>query len=447
MSAEFTPKAIWPLTKRTFNEWLEDKVPKMSAALAYYITVSLAPLLVITLKVVGVFFGAKAASTQVHDQIASLTGGQIANAMQDIIARAGQPGSGTIATILSIVIALFGASGVFGELQDSLNTIWEVRPKPNRGIWGIIRDRFLSMTMVLGCAFLLLVSMFISTAITGVSGALLHSIFGGDGMTTKIIGFIIDLIISTAVITALFAAIFKVLPDVKISWGDVAMGAFVTAVLFQIGKYALGVYFAKAAPGSAYGAAGSIVALLLWVCYSGYILFFGAEFTQVYANEYGTRIVPSKNAEPLTEDMRRQAGIPHDQPKATTREGLTSSRPEGARPATGAAPKPHPQPMPPRRRRYRRQPTPRVTADHHSYVVRYLPVLAGVVLGRFAWKRYHEAQPTAQSLKNQWTDAGLKWKKLVSLFGSDTPTRYTKTHGPAGRKGPSWSDLIRQTAK
>jgi membrane protein len=447
MPAEMSAKAIWPLTKRTFNEWLEDKVPKMSAALAYYITVSLAPLLVITLKIVGVAFGPKAASTQVHDQIASLTGPQVAEALQATIAYAGKPGSGTFATILSIIIALFGASGVFGELQDSLNTIWEVRAKSDRGIWGIIQDRFLSMTMVLGCAFLLLVSMFVSTALTSVSSGFLHMMFGADGMTSRIIGFTLDLCLSTAVVTALFAAIFKVLPDVKIAWKDVWLGAFVTAVLFQIGKYALGVYFAKAAPGSAYGAAGSIVALLLWTCYSAYILFFGAEFTQVYANEYGTRIVPSKNAEPLTEDMRKQAGIPHGEPKTQTRGGLTSSRPVGQPSATGVAPPAPPRPRRIAPRRRRRQPTPRVTGDHRSYVVRYLPMLAGVVLGRFAWKHYHEAQPTAQSLKNQWTDAGLKWKKLASLFVSDSPKRYTMTHGPTGRKGASWSDLVGETSK
>jgi membrane protein len=417
MPADINIKSIWPLLKRTFNEWFEDKVPKMSAALAYYVAVSLAPLLVIIVKVVGVVFGPKAAAGQLHGQIASLAGPQVAEATQEAIVKAGHPGSGTLATILSIIVAMFAASGVFGELQDSLNTIWEVRPKPDRGIMGTIGDRFFSMTMVLGCAFLLLVSMAASTVLTRISDGLLGMLFGTDGRTAMIIGYAIDFWFSFAVITVVFAAIYKVLPDAQIGWRDVWLGAIVTAILFQIGKYGLSLYLAKAAPGSAYGAAGSFVALLLWVCYSAYILFLGAEFTQVYANEYGTRIVPSANAEPLTEEMRRQAGIPHDEPKMVTRQGLTSSQPRSRKRCESA-------------RRNHLQRRVYASSEHRSYVLRFLPVAAGVVVGRFAWKRYHHEQPTGQSLKQQWIDAAMNWKRLATSFVSDSPRRYAKMNLP-----------------
>ena len=299
MAGKLGTHDIWPLAKETFSQWMEDKVPKMAAALAYYTAISIAPLLVITIKVLGMMLGPKAASHQLQGELASLTDPRIADALQGAIEKAGAPGAGTWATIISIIVALFGASGVFAELQDSLNTIWEVRPKPNRGIMGMIRDRFLSITMVLGVAFLLLVSMFISTMITGVSGMIMSHILGKESVVAHAIAIFLDICISTAVVSVLFAAIFKMLPDVEIDWPDVGMGALVTAILFQIGKYGLGIYLTKATPESAYGVAGSLVAVLIWVYYSSQILFFGAEFTKVYADEYGSRIVPSKNAEPL----------------------------------------------------------------------------------------------------------------------------------------------------
>lgn len=431
MPEKLTARAVWPLMKRTAAEWSEDKVPKMAAALAYYTAIAIAPLLIITIKVIGVALGPKAATDQLRGQLAQFTDPQIAAALQEAIQKAGEPGSGLRATMISVIIALFGASGVFGELQDSLNTVWEVRPRPERGIKGIIRDRFLSMTMVLGSAFLLLVSMFVSSVITGVSSALISHTIGTDGVTAKAIAFVIDLCLSTAVVTVLFAAIFRVLPDVRIAWKDVWLGAFVTALLFQVGKYALSLYLTKASPASAYGAAGSIVAVLVWVYYSAQILYFGAEFTQVYANQYGTRIVPSPNAEPLTEEMRQQAGVPHDtpaKPPAAKQHPSASTAPRHRRPR----PRAHPRPI-----------SPALAArDRHSYVARYLPVFAGVVLGRFAWKRWHEPQPTSQTIKQEWAQAMQKWKKLASLFVSNTAQRYAATHGPAGRNGKSWSELV-----
>jgi YihY family inner membrane protein len=214
--------------------------------------------------------------------------------------------------VFSILLLILGASGVFGELQDSLNTIWEVKPKPGLGIGGWIRTRFLSMAAVLGIAFLLLVSLFVSTLVTGISGRVMGAIFG-DGTVAKVIGFLIDFVLSSAVITLLFAGMFKLLPDVKIQWRDVWSGAILTAVLFQIGKYLLSWYLGRESATSNFGPAGSaaasFVALLIWVYYSGWILFYGAEFTQVYAKTYGSNIVPSEHAEPMTAEARRQQGM------------------------------------------------------------------------------------------------------------------------------------------
>jgi len=282
--------SYWQIVKQAFSEWSEDKVPKLSASLAFFSMLALAPMIVISLKLLSVFLGAKAASGQLQNQVSAMAGQQVAQGIQTTMQAANKPGSGIIATVISVVIALWGAASLFGELQDSFNTIWEVKPKPNQGIMAWIKNRFFSMTMVMGVAFMLLVSMFVSTMITGVSGWFIGHIFGTDGTASKVIAFLIDFVVSTGIITVLFATMFKYLPDVKIEWHDVWVGGLVTAVLFQIGKYVLGVYLGKAAPGSAYGAAGSLVALLIWVYYSGFILYFGAEFTQVYARK-GGRVV------------------------------------------------------------------------------------------------------------------------------------------------------------
>jgi membrane protein len=302
----------WQLGKQTFSEWSEDKAPKMAAALAYFTILSVVPMLVIIVKVVSIRYGNQAAADHLHDQLASLTDRNVADSLRDLIPKNNGAGQGTIAALLSLVISLIGASGVFAELQDSLNTIWEVRPKPNRGILGMIRDRFLSISMVFGIAFLLLVTMVVSSLITAASQWILANTLGLSGSTNHlaaIVTFIIDIIVSTAVVTVLFAAMFKVLPDATIRWSDVWLGAGVTSILFQIGKYGLSLYIGLSKPGVAYGIAGSLVVLLVWVYYSAWILFLGAEFTQVYANKFGSKIVPSENAEPLTKDMRAQMGV------------------------------------------------------------------------------------------------------------------------------------------
>ena len=300
------PKVIVELLQETFQEWQEDKASRLAAALAYYTAFAIAPLLIIAIAIAAVVFGQEAAQGGIFQQLKDLIGPEGAAAVETMIENSRKPAEGTIATIISVVVLLFGASGVFGQLQDSLNTIWEVAPKPGRGVMGFIKDRFLSFTMVLGIGFLLLVSLILSAVLAVLSN------FLGDlipGLT--LLWTILNFLLSFGVVTVLFALIYRFLPDAKIAWGDVWFGAAITALLFTIGKSLIGLYLGNSSVGSTYGAAGSFVVLLLWVNYSAQILFFGAEFTQVYANKYGSRIVPTKNAIPVTEEATAQQGIPH----------------------------------------------------------------------------------------------------------------------------------------
>ena len=297
------PSGVWRLIRQTFREWSEDKAPQLGAALAFYTALSIAPLLVITLGIVSFFFGNEAAGGQITQQLGALVGEEGGNAIEDMITSANKPKEGAVATMLSVVTLLFGASGVFGQLQTALNAIWEVKPKSDRGIWGFVRDRFLSFTMVMGMAFLLLVSLVITASI-----ASLGSFLGNPPDSLKWIAQAVNLMVSFCVITLLFAMMFKLLPDVKMAWRDVWLGAILTAALFTIGKFAIGLYLGRSSMASSYGVAGSFVVLLVWVYYSAQILFFGAELTQVYANQFGSRIVPDENAEPLNEADRGEQG-------------------------------------------------------------------------------------------------------------------------------------------
>ncbi|HVG03225.1 MAG TPA: YihY/virulence factor BrkB family protein [Nitrospira sp.] len=285
------PSQLWSFLKDTFAAWNRDKVPRHGAALAYYTVLSLVPLLVVIIAMIGLIFGREAAQGYILEQIGSLVGPQSAEAIKEMIQRASQPSTGIVATLIAAVTLLAGASGVFAQLQDSLNSLWGVEPKEGRGIWGVIRDRFISVGALLGTGFLLLVSLVMSAAVSAFG-----KWFGGWLPAPEIVLQGLELVISLAVVTGLFALIFKVLPDAKVVWGDVWVGAFLTALLFTIGKFAIGLYLGKSDVGSAYGAAGSLVILLVWVYYSSQILLFGAEFTQVYANKLGSRIVPSDNA-------------------------------------------------------------------------------------------------------------------------------------------------------
>jgi membrane protein len=294
--------SYWQMIKQTFAEWSEDKATRLSAALAFYTMLSLGPLLILTLKIVSKIYvqNPEAGRAKVEALFGSATGGQATgggetkvNLVTELINNAGQHGEGFWASVISGLILLFSASGVFGELQNSMNTIWEVKPKAGRGIMGIIKDRFFSFTLVIGTAFLLLVSLVISAVLTAIS----ERVMPGQGWLWQIV----NVAVSLAVITGLFALMFKYLPDVKIGWRPVLVGAALTAILFTIGKQLLSWYFARGATG-AYGTFGSLVAVLLWVYYTGQIVFLGAEFTQVYARATGERIITSPNAVSVREE-------------------------------------------------------------------------------------------------------------------------------------------------
>jgi membrane protein len=280
------------LIKEAVNDWSHDRAPRLGAALAYYTVFSLVPFLVVIIALIGMVFGEDAARSATLSQIATLVGEQSAAAIKDMIQRAEQPSTGLIATGLAVVTLLFGASGVFGQLQDALNTVWGIEPKEGRGIRGFVKDRFFSFVAVLGTGFLLLVSLILSSALAAIGNW-----FSGLLPLPETVLHLLNFVLSFAVITGLFALIFKILPDAKVAWKDVWIGAVLTAGLFTVGKYALGLYLGKSNVASAYGAAGSLVLILLWVYYSAQILLFGAEFTQVYANRFGERIVPAPGAQ------------------------------------------------------------------------------------------------------------------------------------------------------
>lgn len=289
--SSFKDNAVIKVLKETANGWDEDNVARLAASLAYYTLLSIAPLIILAVAVAGLAFGEEAARAHIAGQLASVVGGGAAGAIQTIAANAKAPGSGILGLIVGVVVLLFGASGVFGELQSALNTVWDVAPKPGRGILGIIKDRFFSFTLVVGVAFLLLVSLVVSAALTWMGQVFAASMPGG-----AVLWQILNFTISLAVITALFALMFKTIPDVHIRWRDVWVGSAVTAGLFVLGKFLLGLYLGSAGVSSAYGAAGSIVALVIWVYYSSQVLLVGAEFTEVYARLYGSRITPDDKA-------------------------------------------------------------------------------------------------------------------------------------------------------
>ena len=281
------------LLKQTFSEWVEDKAPQLGAALAYYTVFSLAPLILVLLAIVGLLFrnDPGGAWNKITEQMSYFLDKSAVEVVQNIAQKAAQPNKSLLATIIGILLALFGASGVFGQLQDALNTIWGVRAKPGAGIWGFLRSRFLSFAMVGGVCFLLLVSLTLESVLKGFSHYIQGVLPGGI-----VIAIAVYWIFDLAVVILLFAIIFKFLPDAKIRWRDVWIGAAITAIFFAIGKWALGLYLGSGSATSAYGAASSLITLLLWVYYSSQILLFGAEFTQVYACRAGRGITPDEHA-------------------------------------------------------------------------------------------------------------------------------------------------------
>jgi membrane protein len=285
------PKELWAITKQTVEEWLDARAMSLAASLALYTLLSLAPLVVICVAVAGMFFGREAAGNELTRQLEALMGHDGAEVAKTLLASAKSPSSGVVATLLGVVILLLGASGVFTELQETMNIVWNVKAKPGGGIKTFLRDRVFSFAMVMTIAFLLLASLVLSTVLSAAGRFVSDRLPGGETFWQ-----VLNFVLSFGIVTLLFAMIFKVVPDAKVRWRDTWVGALFTALLFTIGKLGLGIYLGKAAPGSSYGAAGSFVAVIAWVYWSAQILFFGAEFTQVWAKRFGGGIEPTKNA-------------------------------------------------------------------------------------------------------------------------------------------------------
>ena len=281
------------LLKQAAWDWFDDQAPTLGAAVAYYTVFSLAPLFVIAVSIAGLVFGREAAQGQIFEQLRFLIGETSAAAVEDVVESAtSKPATGVFATIVGFVALIIGASGVFAQMQASLNAIWRVQPKPGRGVfWGMVRDRILSFGFILVVGFLLLISLILSAII-----AFIGQWFGGFLPGVEMLIQILNAIISLGIITLLFAMIFKFLPDVKIAWRDVWIGGLITAALFTVGKEVLGLYLGKSGVASSYGAAGSLIVLLLWVYYSAQIVFFGAEFTKAYAKRFGSHVTPAEYA-------------------------------------------------------------------------------------------------------------------------------------------------------
>jgi membrane protein len=280
------------ILKQTFAEWKDDEVPRLAAALAYYTSFALAPTLVIVIAVAGLVFGAENVRTEIVAQAAGMLGDAGGELVGAAVEAASRPKEGWLAVALGLMALLFAASGLFGELQSALNTVWEVEPKPGRGLLGLLRDRFLSFTMVLGVGFLLLVSLVLSA---GLAGAEKYA--AGHLAALAPVLHVAGFVVGFGVTTLLFAMIYKFLPDVELRWRDVWTGALATAFFFSLGRFLIGLYLGRSTVGSAYGAAGSLAIILAWVYYSSQVLLFGAEFTQVYARRRGTWAEPKEDAQ------------------------------------------------------------------------------------------------------------------------------------------------------
>ncbi|GAB2973539.1 YihY/virulence factor BrkB family protein [Mucilaginibacter puniceus] len=280
------------ILKAAFNGFMDDKALKLSASLAYYTTFSLGPLLLLLISLAGVFFGREAIQGKVFKEINGMVGNDAAMQIQEIIKNLRLSGKSTISVIIGTVTLIIGATTVFGEIQDSINMIWQVKAKPKKGWVKLLKDRLLSSSLIITLGFLLLVSLIINGALLALSDRL--KVFLPD--ITVILFNIINTGISFIVISVLFGVIFKVLPDAKIAWKDVRSGAFFTAILFMIGRLVIGIYIESSGTSSTYGAAGSLIVILLWVYYTAAILYFGAEFTRAYADFKGVKIEPAEFA-------------------------------------------------------------------------------------------------------------------------------------------------------
>jgi membrane protein len=290
-----TPRVVWSLLGETIFEWYEDRAPRLGAALAFYTVFALAPGLIVIIAVAALLLGQEAAQGQILNEVQDLIGFAGAQAIQAAIESARSAGGSLVATGLGVLTLLFGLWGVFGELQDAMNTIWGVTTRPWRGVIGVIKERFWSFTMVVGVGFLLLVSLAASAWLAAVG-----KFFAQLSPLPVAVMETANALLSFVIIALMFAVIYKLLPDVRITWQDVWVGAAVTALLFTIGKSLIGLYLGRSTVASVYGAAGSLIVILLWIYYSAQVVFFGAEFTKVYSRRFGSIVVPDKLAVPLT---------------------------------------------------------------------------------------------------------------------------------------------------
>lgn len=312
--------------RETFTEWWNDKAPRLGASLAYYTVLSLAPLLVLVTPVVAVIFGPDRARAQVIEQVSQLLGREAGVAVDALIGMGGVNRPSPMATALTIGVLLFAASGVFAELQDAMDTIWEVTPKPTSraALLSLLRQRFLSFAMVIGIGFLLLVSLLMSATLAALRAYAEERVRIAAGVWSTAHG-----VVSFALITLLFAMVFKVLPDVKIRWRDVWLGAALTSALFAAGRYLIGKYIGQAALWQSYGqGARSLVALLVWVYYSAQILVLGAEFTKTYTKRLGAGAAAIEGVVPLTAEARAEQGITRSEVVEATAKVLEHKRQE-----------------------------------------------------------------------------------------------------------------------
>ena len=297
-------KEFGSLLKQAFQSWNEDKATRLAAALSFYAVFAIAPVLIIAVAVAGQVLGPVQVQAQLMNQLTAIIGPQGADLIQSMLENARKPTDSLVASILALATLILGAAGAFGQLQDALNTIWEVRARTGSAIRRLLAEKFLSFLMVMGLGLVLLASLIASTALS----ALNTPIGSPTTSTTDILG-IINLFVSFGVIALVFAVILKVIPDVHIRWRDVWPGALLTAVLFTLGKYAIGLYLSHSSVGSAYGAAGSLVIILLWIYYSAQIFLLGAEFTKVYARRSGSPVRPTVQAQAVTAEARAQEGM------------------------------------------------------------------------------------------------------------------------------------------
>lgn len=287
-----TPKGIWHVLKNCFAGFSEHKVTKLSASLAYYTIFSLAPLMILIVFISSFFFGKEAVEGSIYGQIRGFVGQDAALQLQEIIKNAALQGKGNVAAIVGGVTLLIGATTIFAEIQDSINTIWGLKVKAKAGWFKLVKTRLLSFGVIVSLGFLLLVSLGVTALVEGLTDRLQQKF----PEITLVVFYIINLVITFLVISTLFAVIFKVLPDAKVKYRDVIAGAIATAILFMLGKFAISFYISKSNLSDSYGTAGSIVVLLVWIYYSSIILYFGAEFTKAFAVEYGHEIYPNAYA-------------------------------------------------------------------------------------------------------------------------------------------------------